>query len=113
MSEVHLRTILIILGVALIPSAVLAAEQKPAKAAPKLAAMLAAKDKTGKPIITQEERTYYNGLNDNLKELLNQAVQKEVITKAGALKDASGAAVASAKDGVGPAEQLHPLPQRS
>ena len=82
MSEVHLRTILIILGVALIPSAVLAAEQKPAKAAPTLAALLDAKDKAGKPIITQEERAYYNGLNDNLKELLNQAVQKEVITKA-------------------------------
>ena len=113
MSEVHLRTILIILGVALIPSAVLAAEQKPAKAAPTLAALLDAKDKAGKPIISQEERVYYNGLNDNLKELLNQAVQKEVITKAGALRNAAGVTVAPAKDGAGPAEPLHPVPHRS
>jgi hypothetical protein len=76
-----LRTILIILGVFLIPAASFAAEQSPAGPTSKLAAMLAAKDEHGKPIITPEQRTYFDGLNDNLKELLNQAVQKEVITR--------------------------------
>jgi hypothetical protein len=76
-----LRTIQIIVGALLIPAAAFAAEQTSAGTAPKLAAMLDAKDKDGKPIITQEQRTYFDGLNDNLKELLNQAVQKEVITR--------------------------------
>jgi hypothetical protein len=75
------RTIAIILGVFLIPAASFAAEQSPAGPTSKLAAMLAAKDEHGKPIITPEQRTYFDGLNDNLKELLNQAVQKEVITR--------------------------------
>src|SRR6478736_3144848 len=47
----------------------------------KLSAMLAAKDESGKPIVTAEEKTYFDGLNDNLKELLNQAVQKETATR--------------------------------
>ena len=76
-----MRTVLIILGVLLIPAAAFAAEQASAGSAPKLAAMLAAKDKDGKPIITQEQRAYFDGLNDNLKELLNQAVQKEWIAR--------------------------------
>jgi hypothetical protein len=76
-----LRTILIIVGVLLIPAAAFAAEQTSAGTAPKLAAMFDAKDEHGKPIITPEERVYFDGLNDNLKELLNQAVQKETITR--------------------------------
>ena len=46
-----------------------------------LAEMLAAKDESGKPIVTPEEKTYFDGLNDNLKELLNQAVQKETVSR--------------------------------
>jgi hypothetical protein len=76
-----LRTILIIVGVLLIPAVAFAADQTSAGTAPKLAAMLDAKDKSGKPIITPEQRAYLDGLNDNLKELLNQAVQKEAITR--------------------------------
>jgi predicted CXXCH cytochrome family protein len=76
-----LRTILIIVGVLLIPAVAFAAEQTSAGKAPKLAAMLDAKDEHGKPIITPEERAYFDGLNDNLKELLNQAAQKETITR--------------------------------
>ncbi|HEV2714536.1 MAG TPA: hypothetical protein VGU64_04680, partial [Terriglobales bacterium] len=76
-----MRTIAIILAVFLIPAASFAAEQSPAGTPSKLAAMLAAKDDNGKPIITPEERAYFDGLNDNLKELLNQAVQIEVITR--------------------------------
>jgi predicted CXXCH cytochrome family protein len=48
---------------------------------PKLAEMLAAKDESGKPIIGPDEQNYYNGLNDNVRELLNQAVQSENITR--------------------------------
>jgi len=48
---------------------------------PKLAEMLAAKDESGKPIVGPEERNYYAGLNDNLKELLSKAVQDENITR--------------------------------
>ncbi len=76
-----MRTIQIIVGVLLISAAAFAAEQAAVTTAPKLAAMLAAKDEHGKAIITSEERAYFDGLNDNLKELLNQAVQKEAITR--------------------------------
>ena len=31
--------------------------------------------------MTPEQQAYYDGLNDNLRELLNQAVQKETITR--------------------------------
>jgi len=78
-----LRAALIVTFVA--AATVLAAEQTSAATDPKLAAMLDAKDESGHPIITQEERTYFDGLNDHLKELLSQAVQKEVITRAGHL----------------------------
>ncbi len=76
-----MRTIPIIVGILLILAATFAAEQSSAGTSPELAAMLDAKDKDGKPIITQEQRTYFNGLNDNLKELLNQVVQKKVVTR--------------------------------
>jgi cytochrome c1 len=75
------RTISIIIGALLFSGATFAAEQSSTKPNPKLAEMLAAKDETGKPIITPEQRAYFDGLNDNLKELLNQAVQKEAITR--------------------------------
>jgi ElaB/YqjD/DUF883 family membrane-anchored ribosome-binding protein len=76
-----LRTTTIILAAFSVSLSAMAAEQNSAGASPKLAEMLAAKDEHGKVIITPEERAYFDGLNDNLKELLNQAVQKEVITR--------------------------------
>jgi predicted CXXCH cytochrome family protein len=76
-----LRTILIIAGLLLISTAAFAADQSSTKPDPKLAEMLAAKDETGKPIVTQEQQAYFNGLNDHLRELLNHAVQKETITR--------------------------------
>jgi hypothetical protein len=75
------RAVAIIIGIFLIPAASFAADQSSAEATPKLIAMLDAKDEHGKPIITPEERAYYDGLNDNLKALLDQAVQKEWITR--------------------------------
>jgi len=75
------RAIAIILAFFLIPVAAFAAEQDPTGASSKLAAMLAAKDANGKPIVSLEEQTYFNGLNDNLRALLNDLVQKEVITR--------------------------------
>jgi Cytochrome c3 len=75
------RAVAIIVGIFLIPAASFAADQSSAEATPKLIAMLDAKDEHGKPIITPEERAYYDGLNDNLKALLDQAVQKEWITR--------------------------------
>jgi predicted CXXCH cytochrome family protein len=75
------RTIAIALGLFLVPAAGFAAEQSSASASSKLAAMLEAKDERGKPIITPEERGYFDGLNDNLKALLNQAFQKEWISR--------------------------------
>jgi predicted CXXCH cytochrome family protein len=75
------RTIAIIPGVFLIAVASLAADQNSSGAASKLAEMLAAKDEQGKPIITPEERAYFDGLNDNLRALLNQAMQRERITR--------------------------------
>jgi predicted CXXCH cytochrome family protein len=76
-----LRTLAILVGALLIPGAAFAVQQSISGANPKLAAMLEAKGKDGKPIITAEERTYFDGLNDNLKELLNQVVEKEIITR--------------------------------
>jgi hypothetical protein len=75
------RTILIIIGALLFSGAALAVDQNTTKPDPKLAEMLAAKDENGKPIISPEQQTYFNGLNDNLRELLNHAVQKETITR--------------------------------
>ncbi|HZR06766.1 MAG TPA: hypothetical protein VFA61_13145 [Candidatus Udaeobacter sp.] len=76
-----MRTIAIVFGLFLIAVAGFAADQNSTGAASKLTTMLAAKDEKGKPIITPEERAYFDGLNDNLKGLLNQAVQKEWITR--------------------------------
>jgi hypothetical protein len=76
-----MRTIAIALGVFLIPAACFAAEQSSAEATSKLAAMFAAKDAKGKSIITPKEQAYFVGLNDNLRALLNDLIQKEVITR--------------------------------
>ena len=76
-----MRVLAIAVGAFLIPAAIFAADQTAAGTNSKLTAMLAAKDANGKPIITPEEQAYLNGLNDNLRALLNELVQKEVITR--------------------------------
>jgi hypothetical protein len=75
------RAVAIIVGIFLIPAASFAADQTSVGATSKLTAMLDAKDEHGKPIINPEERAYFDGLNDNLKALLTQALQKEWITR--------------------------------
>ena len=75
-----MRTLpLIVFGVVFSAAAV--AQPISTKPDPKLAEMLSAKDDKGKPIVTPEQHAYYDGLNDNLRELLNQAVKKESITR--------------------------------
>jgi len=57
------------------------ADQGAVAPVPKLAEMLSAKDTNGNPIVSAEAQTYFNGLNDRLKELLNQAVEKETVSR--------------------------------
>ena len=76
-----MRAIAIVLGACLIAAGSFAADQGSAGANSKLAAMFAAKDANGKPIITPEEQIYFSSLNDNLLALLNDLVEKEVITR--------------------------------
>jgi hypothetical protein len=76
-----MRTIAIALGAVLIPAVCFAAEQSSAGATSKLAAMFGAKDANGKPIINTAEQDYFIGLNDNLRALLEDLIQKEVITR--------------------------------
>src|SRR5919201_1589453 len=54
----------------------------PCSLAEKLAGLLATQGKDGKPAITAEQRTYFDGLNDHLKTLLGHAAESEIITRA-------------------------------
>jgi hypothetical protein len=76
-----MRTLAFVSLGAVFACAVLAQEPTSVPPDPKLGEMLSANDENGKAIVTPEERTYYDGLNDRLRELLNQAVQKEMITR--------------------------------
>jgi len=76
-----LRTLATLLLVLCSQAVVLSADQTPAATSSKLASMLGAKDESGKPIITAAERAYFDGLNDNLKEMFSQAVEKELISR--------------------------------
>ncbi|MCI0744328.1 MAG: cytochrome c3 family protein [Verrucomicrobia subdivision 3 bacterium] len=58
-----------------------AAAEKPAIPA-KLAALLAATGEDRKPVITPEQRTYFEGLNDHITALLSNATETEIITRA-------------------------------
>jgi predicted CXXCH cytochrome family protein len=60
----------------------IAADDKPIAAAQKLAALLATQGTDGKPVITPEQRAYFDGLNDHLQGLLSNAAQTEIITRA-------------------------------
>ena len=77
-----MKTGLIVAGILLFSASVFAQSQTGTAASPKLAAIFDAKDEQGKAIITPEQRSYFEGLNDNLKELLNRAVEKETISRA-------------------------------
>ncbi|PYJ95978.1 MAG: hypothetical protein DME23_22140 [Verrucomicrobia bacterium] len=61
--------------------AAVAADEKPGVIPEKLAGLFAAQGKDGKPTITPEQRTYFDGLNDRLKALLIKTVEAEVITR--------------------------------
>ena len=76
-----MKTFRIIAFVLFGSATILSADQPSATPVPKLAAMLAAKDESGKAIVTPEQQEYFAGLNDNLKALLNHAVEKELITR--------------------------------
>jgi predicted CXXCH cytochrome family protein len=76
-----MRAMSILIGVLLIAAPGFGADHSSTGINPKLAALLSAKDEKGNAIITPAQRAYFDGLNDNLKELLNQAVQKEQITR--------------------------------
>ena len=77
-----MRALSIFAGIVLLSGVASAAEQTAVKPSPKLAAMFDAKDESGKPIVASEQRTYYDGLDDNLKEMLNRAAEKETISRA-------------------------------
>jgi predicted CXXCH cytochrome family protein len=77
-----MKTLSIFAGILLLSANAFAADQTLVKPSPKLAAMLDAKDESGKSIVTPEQRTYYEGLDDNLKELLNQDAETERISRA-------------------------------
>jgi predicted CXXCH cytochrome family protein len=75
------RALAILTGCLSVAVVALAAEQNAVMPSPKLNALLAAKDANGQPVITPEQQAYFAGLNDHLRDLLNQAVQKEAITR--------------------------------
>jgi cytochrome c1 len=77
-----MRTMSIFAGLVLFSAITFAADHNAVKPSPKLTALLEAKEESGKPIITAEQRTYFDGLNDNLIGMLNRAVEKETISRA-------------------------------
>jgi hypothetical protein len=85
-----LKALLSLLLAGSLPIAALAGAKIPAGTDPKLVALLTARDESGKAVIPEEELTYFASLNDRLRELLNQAVQKEVITSAAHLRTVLG-----------------------
>src|SRR6266513_6415064 len=62
-------------------TAAVAADEKTGVIPEKVAGLFAAQGKDGKPVITPEQRTYFDGLNDHLKALLIKTVEAEVITR--------------------------------
>jgi len=72
---------LIVYQLVCIAALAIAAADQPAAIAPKLAGLLAAQGKEGKPVISPEQRDYFEGLNDHIKGLLNNAAETEIITR--------------------------------
>jgi hypothetical protein len=58
----------------------LVAAEKPPPS-PKLTDLLAAKGEDGKPVITSEQRAYFDALNDRIRELFNGVAEAEIITR--------------------------------
>jgi len=77
-----MRTISIFVSLVLFSTIAFSADQGTVKISPKLDAMLSAKDEKGNQIVTPEQRAYFDSLNDNLRGLLNTAVEKETISRA-------------------------------
>jgi predicted CXXCH cytochrome family protein len=77
-----MKTIPVFAGAFLFAAMAFGADQGAVKPSPKLEKLLDAKDDSGKAIITQDQRAYFDGLNDNLRELLNRAAEKETISRA-------------------------------
>jgi hypothetical protein len=77
-----MKTVSILGGLVVFSTIAFGADQNAANVSPKLSAMLSAKDEKGKEIITPEERTYFESLNDNLRAMLSAAVEKETISRA-------------------------------
>ena len=77
-----MKALSIFAGIVLLSTTAVAADQSAVKPSPKLTAMFEAKDEGGKPIVGPEERTYYEGLDDNLREQLNRAAEKETVSRA-------------------------------
>ena len=73
---------LMVCQLACIFAAAIAADEKPVVIPPKLAALLAAQGSDGKPVITPEQRAYFDGLNDHLKALFGNATETEIVTRA-------------------------------
>jgi len=61
-------------------AAALAAAEKPAPSQ-KLSDLLTTKGGDGKPVVSPEQRAYFDGLNDRLRDLLNSAADAEIITR--------------------------------
>ena len=58
-----------------------AAEDKPPTVTQKLAGLLTAAGQDGKPVISSEQRAYFDSLNGLIKGLLSNVVEREIITK--------------------------------
>jgi predicted CXXCH cytochrome family protein len=76
-----MKAVFILVAVLVAAFSSFAADQNSSSPSPKLAALLDAKDDKGNAIITPEQRSYFDGLNDNLREMLNKAVEKETISR--------------------------------
>jgi len=77
-----MKKTLLVVGFVLVAAVILAAEQPAAGPSTKLTAMLEAKNDKGQSIITAEQRAYLEGLNENLRDMLSRAVEKETISTA-------------------------------
>ncbi len=62
-------------------AAAVAADEKPLATSAKLTGLLTATGPDGKPVLSPEQRAYFDGLNDHLKTLLIKAVDAEIITR--------------------------------
>src|SRR5689334_2910201 len=77
-----MKTVSMLAGLVVFSTIAFGADQNAANVSPKLRAMLSAKDERGKEIITPEQRSYFESLNDNLRAMLSAAVEKETISRA-------------------------------